>query len=136
MGLNKVNQGIMPVVGRWLMGGVFLINSVGLTGAFSGVTRMMADKGVPMAGPLLGLVVVTWALGGACLVVGYRQRLAATALAALLVPVTLGMHAPWQADAAAFQNELNHFLTNVGLIGGLLCMARPPGRSTRSPESV
>lgn len=123
MAHNLINRRIAHLAGRWLLGGVFLIDAVGLAGAFSGVAHTMADKGVPMPGPLLGLVVATWGLGGLCLLIGYRPRWAATALAALLVPVTVGMHAPWLADAATFHNELNHFMTNFALVGGLLCAA-------------
>ncbi|WP_093023115.1 hypothetical protein [Variovorax sp. OV700] len=47
-------------------------------------------------------------------------------LALLLVPLTLGVHAPWLADAASFQSELNHCLANLAFIGGLLCTAVAP----------
>jgi len=120
--------GIAPFIGRLLIGGVFLVNAVGLSGAFTQVAQMMATKGVPAAAALLALTIVAWLIGGVCLVAGYRVRTAAPVLAMLMVPVTLGIHAPWTADAASFHNELNHFLKNLGFIGGLLCVAAaPPG---------
>jgi putative oxidoreductase len=38
------------------------------------------------------------------------------------VPVTLIFHGFWHADAAEFQNQLNHFLKNVAIFGGLLAL--------------
>lgn len=123
MTLNPSSRSVLPLIGRLLIGIVFLVNAVGLMGAFSGVVGMMAARGLPVPHALLGITIVAWLAGGLCLVAGHWVRSAALALALLLVPVTLGMHAPWSADAASFQNELNHLLTNLGLIGGLMCAA-------------
>jgi putative oxidoreductase len=41
-------------------------------------------------------------------------------LALFLVPVTLIFHAFWGAAAAEFQNQLNHFLKNVAILGAML----------------
>lgn len=117
------------LVGRLLIGVVFLISGFGLSASFGATVAMMATKGIPMAAALLGVVNVAWLVGGCCLIVGYRVAWVASALAFLLVPVTLGVHAPWLADAASFRNELNHSLANFALVGGLLCTAiAPPGR--------
>ena len=113
----------LSFVGRILMGGVFLVSAAGLSATFGGVVGTMTSKGVPAPALVLGLVIGAWLIGGTCLVVGYRVRVVAPVLALLLVPVTLGMHAPWHADAASFQNELHHCLENFAFIGGLLCAA-------------
>jgi len=39
-----------------------------------------------------------------------------------LVPVTLIFHGFWHADAAEFQNQLNHFLKNVAILGAMLAI--------------
>jgi putative oxidoreductase len=120
---KTIYQDILPLTARVIFAGVFLANAAGLSGAFSNVVRMMAAKGLPAPAAILGLTIAAWLIGGLCLLTGWRVRLAATALALLMIPVTLGMHAPWTADAASFQNELNNFLKNLGFIAGLLALA-------------
>jgi putative oxidoreductase len=36
--------------------------------------------------------------------------------------VTLIFHGFWHADAAEFQNQLNHFLKNVAIFGSMLVL--------------
>lgn len=123
---QEIFEGIFPLLARVTFSGVFLANAAGLSGAFREVVTMMAVKGVPAPGVMLGVTIAAWLVGGLCLLAGLRVRLAATALALLMIPVTLGMHAPWTVDAAAFQNELNLFLKNLGFIAGLLALAAAP----------
>lgn len=126
------------VAGRLLMGAVYVINGLGLMGAFGGVTQLMATKGVPMQAPLLALTIAAWLVGGLCIMAGWHSRLAALVLAAITVPVTLLIHGPWAADAAMFQNELNHFLKNIAMIGGLLVIAgsAPSSQRTIPPSAT
>ncbi len=60
-------------------------------------------------------------VAGALLTFGYLPRLAATALAASLVPTTLAGHRFWEVDDPARRSQQQvHFLKNVGLLGGLI----------------
>jgi putative oxidoreductase len=71
---------------------------------------VMADAAVKVvAGTLFGL--------------GRLPRLTALVLAASTVPTTLAGHRFWEADGAAKQGQLIHFLKNLGLLGGLLLAA-------------
>ena len=54
---------------------------------------------------------------------GKLPRLSALTLAAGIVPTTLAGHRFWEADGAAKQGQLIHFLKNLGLLGGLLLAA-------------
>mgnify|MGYP003777690983 CR=1 FL=1 len=61
---------------------------------------------------------------GSMLALGRFPRLAATALAASLVPTTLAGHRFWEeTDEGAKQQQTIHFLKNLGLLGGLLIAA-------------
>ncbi len=63
-------------------------------------------------------------VAGSMLALGRFPRLAATALAASLVPTTLAGHRFWEeTDEAAKQEQTVHFLKNLGLLGGLLLAA-------------
>jgi putative oxidoreductase len=112
-----------PLLGRILIGAVYVANGIGLSTAFRSVSGMMADKGVPTPTLLLTLIILAWLLGGACIILGWQLRLAASVLFLLTIPVLAGIHGPWNADANAFQNELNHFLKGVAMLGGLACLA-------------
>lgn len=113
-------------LGRVVIGAFYVVNGIGLLMNFSSVTELMRLKHVPFASALLVLVISLWLAGGGCIVAGYRARQAALALLAVTIPVTLGIHAPWLADAANFQNELNHFLKNLAILGALLLLAAAP----------
>jgi putative oxidoreductase len=123
---QTIYQDIVPLLARVIFAGVFLANAAGLSGAFPDVVRMMAAKGLPAPAASLVLTIAAWLVGGLCLLAGWRIRLTASVLAALMFPVTLGMHAPWTADAVSFQNEVNQFLKNLGFIAGLLALAAGP----------
>lgn len=64
---------------------------------------------------------------GSALAVGRMPRAASAVLAASMVPVTYAGHAFWaETDPARRADQLNHFLKNVGLIGGVLLAATDP----------
>jgi len=67
-------------------------------------------------------------VAGTMLAFGKFPRLAATALAATLVPTTLAGHRFWEeTDPDRKQEQQTHFLKNVGLLGGLLIAAADTG---------
>jgi putative oxidoreductase len=61
--------------------------------------------------------------GGMAMATDTATRPAALALAATLIPTTLGYHRFWEAPREERVSELLHFLKNVGLAGGLLVIA-------------
>lgn len=112
-----------PLLGRILIGIVYIANGIGLSTAFHDVVGMMATKGVPASALMLSITILVWLVGGACIMVGWQLRLAASVLFVLTIPVLAGIHGPWNADASAFQNELNHFLKGIAMLGGLAYLA-------------
>jgi uncharacterized membrane protein YphA (DoxX/SURF4 family) len=72
-------------------------------------------------------------VAGSMLALGRFPRLASAALAASLVPTTLGGHRFWeQSEAGPRAQQLIHFLKNVGIAGGLIAVAGAP-RPGRGP---
>ena len=70
---------------------------------------------------LVKINAVVQVVAGALLAIGRLPRLAASALAASLVPTTLAGHRFWEADDEAQRAQQQiHFMKNVGLLGGLL----------------
>jgi putative oxidoreductase len=125
-----------PLLGRVLIGIVYIVSGIGLVGSFHGVTAMMTAKGIPLPVLALCVTIAVWFIGGACVILGWRLRLAAAALFVLSVPIVVGIHWPWSAGASAFTDELNHFLQGLAMLGGLAYLAAfGPGKFHLGPET-
>lgn len=105
----------MPAIGRLLLAALFLLSGVGKLFDPSGTMQYIASAHVPA--PLLAYAaaVVVELLGGIFLVIGYRTRAAAIALAIYALLAAILFHANW-ADV----NQIIHFMKNIAIIGGLL----------------
>jgi putative oxidoreductase len=61
---------------------------------------------------------------GSALALGILPRLSALALAASLVPTTLGGHRFWEHEDPAMRGQQQaHFMKNAAILGGLLVVA-------------
>ena len=109
-----------PLIGRILLALIFLISGYGKIGGFAGTATYMAGKGIPLAELALVISIVIEIGGGLMLIAGWKARWAATAIFLWMIPVTLMFHNFWAADAAQYQNQFNHFLKNLCIIGGML----------------
>lgn len=111
-----------PLAGRILMAAIFLMSGFGKLTNFSGTAGFIAGRGMPMA-EVLVVGAILFELGGAImLVIGWKVRWGALLLVLFTIPATLMFHNFWAVDASQYQNQLNHFLKNVAMIGGLLYM--------------
>ncbi len=96
---------------------IFLKAGISHITGFSGTAEMMSQQGLPLAPVLLGGTVVFQILGTVSLLLGYKVKIGAILLIIFLIPATLVFHNPiGNAD------EINAFLKNIGLIGGLLML--------------
>jgi putative oxidoreductase len=122
-------QMLAPRLGQALLGLLFLLSGLAKLGKFEAIGMGLAAKGIPWPTTALALVIAIEIAGGAALVLDRRARPAAAALALLVIPATLLFHAFWAADASALQNQLNHFLKNVAILGALLTIAGSQARA-------
>jgi putative oxidoreductase len=106
--------------GRALVGLLFIVSGINKILGFSYVAGWMGSMGLPFAGLLLAAAILLEVGGGLALATGFQARWASLGLALFLVPVTLIFHGFWSAGAAEFQNQLNHFLKNVAILGAML----------------
>jgi putative oxidoreductase len=83
----------------------------------------MTKNGVPMAEPLLVLTLVLEIVGGLVLILGWNTRWVATALAIFVAIITPIFHGFWNFPPEQYVNQLNHFLKNGAVLGGLLYIA-------------
>lgn len=108
-----------PLAGRILITAIFLISGYHKIIGFAAVSGMMAKAGMPMPDVLL-VGAIAFELGGALMVLlGWHACLGALLLVAFTVPATIMFHNFWAVDAAQYQNQFNHFMKNLAMIGGL-----------------
>ena len=93
----------MAVVGRILIGAVYVITGVGLIKDFRPVVGLMTSKGVPIPNVLLIVTILMWFAGGGALVANYQVKVAALGLLGLTVVITLVIHNFWKAPPPMFQ---------------------------------
>ncbi len=120
---------LIPLVARMLLAMLFLVSAIRSLGAVAGTAGYFARLGMPVPEVMAWVVIVVEIAGALLLIFGWQTRLAASGLAAFVVVATYLGHPFWAVDSSQYVNQLNHFLKNLGLIGGLLLLAaHGPGR--------
>ena len=100
------------LVGRILIAALFLIAGLGKIGGYAGTQAYMQSMGVP--GALLPLVIALEVLGAIAIIVGYRTRLVAAALAVFSLVSGFIFH------SGADQMQQILFMKNIAIAGGFL----------------
>lgn len=104
----------LPLIARIALALVFLNAGIKHAIGFSGFVDMIGQS-LPLA-PVLAIGTIAFQiLGALSLIFGYKTSIGATLLILFLIPATVIFHNPL-ADAS----QINAFLKNLGLIGGLL----------------
>jgi len=103
----------VTLLGRILLGHIFLIAGIGKISSYAGTMGYMESMGVP--GVLLPAVILLELGGGLALILGFQTRVVAAALALFCA-----------AAAAIFHNDFGNqmqmimFMKNFAMAGGLL----------------
>lgn len=113
----------LSLLARTLLAVIFVVSGVRKALAFGPVSGMMAAKGFPLPEAVLVATIVLEIVGGLMLIANWNARYAAWALAAFTLAAGSIFHGFWHAAPPAFNNELNHFLKNLAIVGGLLLVA-------------
>lgn len=114
---------MLPLVARILMGALFVVAGARSFMFFAGSAGYFARLGFPAPEAMTWLAIVVEVFGGLLLIIGWRTRLMAWLLAVFVVVATVMAHRFWEFPEAQFSNQLNHFLKNLAIIGGLLMVA-------------
>ncbi len=109
--MNKV----IELAGRILLGHIFLLAGINKISAYEGTAGYMEAMGVP--GILLPLVIVLEIVAGLALIIGFRTRWAAIALAVFTVLAAILFHADFSD-----QTQMILFMKNWAITGGLLLL--------------
>lgn len=116
----------MILIARVLMAAIFIVAGIRKAMAFPIVAGMMAGKGFPLPEAFLAASIVLDLAGGALLILNVQPRWVGWALAGYTVLVAVIFHGfwtVWSGAPPAFANELNHFLKNLAIAGGLILVA-------------
>lgn len=108
-----------PLVGRILITAIFLVSGYHKIIGFAAVAGYMGSKGMPFPELLLVGAIVFEIGGGLMVLLGWNARWGALLLAALTIPATLVFHDFWAVDASQYQDQFNHFMKNLAILGGL-----------------
>jgi putative oxidoreductase len=113
----------MLLIGRVLLGLLFLVAGVRKIMLYSGSAAYFAKLGFPAPEAMAVLAILIELGGAALLILGWQTRRIAWLLVLFVIIATAMAHRFWEFDAAQYANQMNHFLKNVAIIGGLLYVA-------------
>ena len=109
-----------PLVARILLAQLFIVSGFGKIGGFGKTAAYMASKGMPMADALLVLTIALELGGGILLILGWQARWIAAAFFGFTFLAAVIFHPFWAVDAANFTSQLNNFMKNLSIMGGML----------------
>jgi putative oxidoreductase len=120
--MPRTIQGILAVLGRVMLCTIFFMSAVGnKIPNFSGVVGVMEKEGIPAAQIMLVGAIVFLIAGSLSVILGFRARIGAALLLIFLVLATYYFHDFWNVtDPGAKQDQMIHFMKNLGLMGAML----------------
>jgi putative oxidoreductase len=127
--MNPAAQSQALLIGRLLLAAIFLVAGLRklmpiVWGAGGAATAgYFAKLGFPMPEVMVWVAIVIEIGGALLLIAGWHARPTAWLLILFVAIATAMAHRFWEFDAAQYNNQLNHFLKNVAIIGGLLYVA-------------
>jgi putative oxidoreductase len=111
------------LIGRVLLALMFVLAGFGkLFGGLQGTAGYIASVGLPMPMVLAAGAGVLELGAGLLLIVGWRARWAALALALFTLVATFIFHAYWSLPADQQMMQQLMFMKNLSVVGGLLCV--------------
>jgi len=111
------------LVGRVLMAALFLPAGVSKIAGFAGTVGYIASKGVPLPEAAAIIAIIVEVGGGLALILGFKTRWAALAIALFTLIATFMFHNYWTLPADQQMVQQLMFMKNIAVIGGLLTLA-------------
>jgi putative oxidoreductase len=112
---SKSSNDALALVGRVMIAAIFILSGASKLADPAGTIGYIASAGLPLPQLAFAGAAAVELLGGWALVLGYRTRLVALALAIFSVMAALSIH-----SALSDQNQFIHFFKNIAMAGGLL----------------
>lgn len=112
------------LLGRLLLSSLFIVSGIWKIAHFAGTSGYFNRVVGVLPGEALAVIAILIELGGGVLLaIGWRKRWVAWFMAIFVIVATAFGHRFWEADPAQFVGQMNNFLKNLAIIGGLLVLA-------------
>jgi putative oxidoreductase len=108
-------QNFAAPTGRFFLAIMFFMSGLTKISQYAGTQGYMEAMGVP--GSLLPLVILVEAMGGLAIILGWKTKYAAIALAGFSVLSAILFHADFSNQA-----EMINFMKNIAIAGGFLTL--------------
>lgn len=116
-------QNPLALIGRILLALVFVPAGFGKIAGFAGAVGYATSAGLPLPAVGVAIALVIELFGGLALLIGFRTRYAALALAVFTLVASFFFHAFWAVPAEQQMMQQLMFFKNIGITGGLLAFA-------------
>lgn len=122
-------QDVMALVGRILVAYLFIPAGIGKLMGFAGTVGYITSAGLPLPQVAAAIAIVVELGLGIALLLGFKTRIVAIAMAVFTVATALFFHKFWAAPDAMKMMQTINFNKNIAIAGGLLVIAAfGPGR--------
>jgi putative oxidoreductase len=116
-------QNPLALIGRILLAILFVPAGFGKIAGFAGTVGYATAMGLPAPQVGVAIALVIELFGGLALLIGYRTRIAAIALAVFTLVASFFFHAYWAVPAEQQMMQQLMFFKNIAITGGLLAFA-------------
>ncbi|WP_268810532.1 DoxX family protein [Variovorax sp. Root434] len=116
-------QDTLALIGRILIAYLFIPAGIGKLMGFGGTVGYITSAGLPLPEVAAAIAILVELGLGIALLLGFKTRWTAIAMAAFTVAAALFFHKYWSApDAMKMMQQIN-FNKNIAIAGGLLAIA-------------
>lgn len=116
-------QNPLALIGRILLAVLFVPAGFGKIAGFAGAVGYATSVGLPLPQVGVAIALVIELFGGLALLIGFRARYAALALAVFTLVAAFFFHAYWALPAEQQMMQQLMFFKNIAITGGLLAFA-------------
>ena len=116
-------QNPLALLGRLLIAVLFIPAGIGKITGFAGTVGYIASKGVPLPEVAAVIAIGVEVGAAAALLIGFKARWAALALALFTLAAAVIFHNYWALPEAQQMMQQLMFTKNLGIVGGLLAFA-------------
>jgi putative oxidoreductase len=114
---------LFALVGRIALAAIFVNSGFQKIPNFEGTAKYIASAGLPLPEVGAAIAIVVELVGGIALVIGYKARWAALALAVFTLAAAIFFHNYWAMPADKQYVQMLMFWKNISITGGMLVAA-------------
>ena len=118
-----MNYNPTALIARILMSVMFLVSAISKITGFDGTVGYIGSVGLPMPTALAAAAAAVELLASIAMIIGWKTRWAALALAVFTAAATVFFHNFWAMPASEQMMQQISFVKNLAVIGGLLLLA-------------